>query len=443
MRTGRRQYGSWYCALACVLCASAQAALFTQPSIRVPVGPNPSSVVALDLNGDALPEIVTADTGRLVSPDEQRPANDEVSLLIARGPLEYHKEVPLRTGFGPLCVIAANFDAQKAPDLLVANFHAARERHLSLFRNLGENRFETAGYFVVPETAITYKRALDGDGRPVFTKPALTSVIAADFNHDTFRDAIATGWASDVLVYFPGATEGYFGAPQLISADGGPRDLQAADFDKDGELDLAVTFYAAGEIGLFRGDGKGGFAPAARFPARGPLPHSLRIADMNNDSRPDLVVSHCHATDAVVIYYGDGGFEFSVAQEISLGKDHAALEQEIRGIAVEDLNFDGAPDIVAACSLSQQVKVILNYASQGVRPRNFSIETYTFSSGRPNAVALADLNQDGAKDIVVALHRANAVEFLLNTARPPKPEPPPKPVPPSKPAKKKAGADSR
>ena len=55
---------------------------------RFKVGPNPTAIVARDLTGDAWPEIVTADRGVMSDPREERPANDELSLLLAEGELE-------------------------------------------------------------------------------------------------------------------------------------------------------------------------------------------------------------------------------------------------------------------------------------------------------------------------------------------------------------------
>ena len=42
------------------------------------------------------------------------------------------------------------------------------------------------------------------------------------------------------------------------------------------------------------------------------------------------------------MFYGDGGFEFSISQEIMLGKDRQILEHEIRDVVVHDINGDGS-----------------------------------------------------------------------------------------------------
>ncbi|MCC6145811.1 MAG: VCBS repeat-containing protein, partial [Candidatus Hydrogenedentes bacterium] len=98
-----------------------EADLFNKRSAAVRIGPNPTAIAAADLNSDGWPDIVTADTGLLADPREERPANDELSLLIAQGNLEYAKYTPsLKTGFAPYAIEIANVDARKWPDILVA-----------------------------------------------------------------------------------------------------------------------------------------------------------------------------------------------------------------------------------------------------------------------------------------------------------------------------------
>ncbi|HEO71445.1 MAG TPA: hypothetical protein ENN80_09285, partial [Candidatus Hydrogenedentes bacterium] len=192
--------GATLVTVACVLaCGAGATDTFSKHKRWLSVGPNPSYIVAADLTGDGLPEILTADAGSLTDPREERPAHDQVSLLVARGDLEYEHQPQLQTGFAPYCIVIANIDALKAPDIVVGSFHAVRRRNLSLFRNLGENLFEPLHFRIPPDKELPYKRMRDGDGSPVFTTPGITSLVVRDINHDGFRDVVATGWSSDVI----------------------------------------------------------------------------------------------------------------------------------------------------------------------------------------------------------------------------------------------------
>lgn len=394
----------------------AHAETFVKHPGRLQVGPNPCSIVLEDLNADGIPDIVTADRGSMTGPREERPANDELSLLESQGPLNYVAKPPLRAGFAPYCVVAANIDALKAPDLVVASFHDTKRRHLTLFRNLGQSGFEPLT-FSAPDTGLRYARMLDSDQQPIYTLPGLTSLIVREMNHDEFRDVVATGWSADVLLFFPGDRNTYFAAPVVTPAPGGPRDVQAAELNGDGEIDLVSTMYNSGEVVVWKGAGDGTFAEANRFSSRAPLPHKVRLADFNGDGKTDIAVSHCFSTDAVMIFYADPASELSypVSQEISVTPrdNRQKVEDEIRDLLAEDLNGDGRTDFAVACYASARVCVFINETAASAPVAAFRREVYSYKDARPRALDAADVNNDGKLDIAVTLWQVNAVGFLL------------------------------
>ncbi|MEX2015164.1 MAG: VCBS repeat-containing protein, partial [Candidatus Hydrogenedentales bacterium] len=211
-------------------CLNANADVFARHGKVFKVGANVTAIVAADFDEDGLLEIVTADRGRLFDPREQRPGNDQLSYLAAEAPLQYVRKAQLTAGFGPYAIAVENIDALRAPDLIVANFLDTRNRDLTLLRYVGDGIFEPT-QFSVPDEGISYARMRDGDDVPLYTTPGLTSVAVRDFDRDGYRDALATGWASDVLVYFPGDRTAYFKPPVLHRVAGGPRDIALGDFN--------------------------------------------------------------------------------------------------------------------------------------------------------------------------------------------------------------------
>jgi len=379
------------------------------------VGPNPSAILAVDINGDGWPEIITADRGSLSDLRDERPANDELSLLIAKGDLKYEKHHPsLKTDFGPYAIAVANIDAHRWPDILVASFHATRRRDISVFLNFQDEGIYKPVYFHIPGENLSYFRQTDGDGLPIFHKPGLTSIQVGDINGDGLRDVVTAAWGSDAIITLEGDPDDLLKAPRVTPVSGGPFSLVLADLNHDRVLDVAVTLMATNEIAVLRGDGAGGFSEVQRFPSRGRFPHRLVAADMNQDGHTDLIVSHKYTDDSVVIFFGAGDFSFPVSQEILLGPEREVLEHEIRDIAIGDFNQDGFPDIAAACFASEQVITLTSDTSRNKSFLEFKRKSYRFSGGQPRALAVADLNKNGKDDIAVALWGLNAVGLLLN-----------------------------
>ena len=424
--------------LACIaLCAALMgtaggADLFRVQKRLYKVGPVPCAIAARDLNDDGLPEIVTCDRGQLRGPREEKPANDEISLLIAQADGSYIKRTPsLRTGFAPYAVALVNIDALKWPDIVTVSFHAAGTPNIHLFLNLRSEDLFKPMPFSLPDERLTYTYELpadllpylrheDGDQQPLFAKPGLTSLAVADLDGDGLRDLVTTAWASDVVAVVPGHAEKHFDvdATRFYPVTGAPRDVALADLDRDGALDAAVACYTAGRVVLLRGDGEGGFAEAGSFGTRGSLPVRIRAADMNGDGALDLALAHRDASDLISLFYGANDFRFGTSQVLFLGKDPEVLEEDVRDLVAEDLDGDGRVDLAAACVGSGDVVVLRNASAPETFRLQFDRERHAFPEGRAAALAAADLDGDGDKDLAVALWDADAVGLLLNRGEP-------------------------
>ena len=376
------------------------------------IGPFPTSIVAVDLNDDGIPEILTTDRGRLTDPRDEKPAADYISYLVALEPLQYKTQPQIQTGFGPYALRAVNIDALRATDLVSVNFMATRNRDLTLVRNLGDGLFEPL-HFSVNDEELYYTQRKDGDGEALFTTPGLTSFAVRDIDRDGYRDVLATGWSSDVLVLFPGHPETYFATPKLIPAPGGPRDIQLGDINGDGHYDAVVSFYNHHEIGIFEGDGKGNFTEVNRFKTKGYLPHTIELADMNGDKELDIVVSHVNSDDSFAIYFHQNAFKFDHSQEVMIGTSRDKLEHEIRDIVIADFNGDERMDVAAACFASSKVIVFLQTSKSQPTNLRFTKETYTYKDGKPRVLTAADVNNDNKVDLLIGLWEPNKIAILL------------------------------
>ena len=155
-----------------------------------------------------------------------------------------------------------------------------------------------------------------------------------------------------------------------------------ADFNGDGNIDLAITGESGGVIAL--GDGKGSFTLGSMFSAIG-LSYDLLVGDFNNDSKLDLVLWDSTYT---YTYLGNGDGTFASAKRTRNGGG------PVLGV-VGDFDSDGNLDLATVNDYSGKFAVLL-----GQGDGTFDVTTYA-AGKHPEAIASADFNLDGKLDLVV------------------------------------------
>ena len=133
------------------------------------------------------------------------------------------------------------------------------------------------------------------------------------------------------------------------------------------------------------------FPSAERF-AAGDNPESIAIADLDGDGAADLVTANSRSNDVgVLLGNGDGTFQAAQPQPVARGGN------DPRSVAIADLDGDGAADLVTANSASDDVSVLL-----GNGDGTFQAAQAFAAGDAPLSVAIADLDGDGAADLVTA-----------------------------------------
>ncbi len=312
-----------------------------------------------DLDGDGDPDLALA-KGR------HTPLVDRILLNDGKGNFTAADLGPADRTYS---AVLADLDGDRDLDIVTSN---DRPDTKVIYLNDGKARFRVAGTWGAPEWSTRNAAAADlnGDGRPDiiaanrpgpsfvclndgkggFSAPCIaipagsaTSIIPADFDHDGNIDlAVPERDGGQSRIYFNDGKASFTRTLPFGPAKAAARVGSAADFDGDGDLDLVVGDEAAALMVVHINDGQGNLREGFRFQDRTRVPYALSTGDLNGDRRPDIVIGYISARPSVFFNTGNGT-QFTRI-EFGDGKGSAY------GFALGDLDGDGAPDIAHARS---------------------------------------------------------------------------------------------
>ena len=239
--------------------------------------------------------------------------------------------------------------------------------------------------------------------------PIAPHVVAhCDCDRDGRVDVALTGHDSNDVIVFRGDGRGGFapmpGSPFRLLDGVAPHNhgLALADVNGDGFLDVATSNNNGNSVSILLGDGRGRFAPAAGSPFRvGRAPYPLAVEDFNGDGKPDVATPDVNG-DTVTVLLGDGRGSFAPAPGSPYRVDHRpyfALAARV--------NIDRSPDLVVSHDDISTVTVLLN-DGRGRFPTSRRMD----AGGRTWKIGAADFNGDGRTDLVMGLPPSSVAVFL-------------------------------
>jgi hypothetical protein len=218
----------------------------------------------------------------------------------------------------------------------------------------------------------------------------VSSIVIADFNNDKKPDlAIAVG--NDQFAALLGNGNGTFGSPAYVF-DGDGEQIVSADFNGDGNLDIAEA--GTSGLAILLGNGNGTFQPAT-FPYTTSLASGLFAADLNNDGKVDLVGN----AGGIQVFLGNGNGTFNALA--SFGSSQLGVFVDAV-VALADVNSDGKIDVIAENHIASTSTngIFLGNGDGTFDPSEIQIP-YNYAPHTAPLLQAADMNGDGKPDLII------------------------------------------
>lgn len=419
-----------------------------------------SAALVADFDGDGLADIVVPDYAFSLA--YLKGYNDGTF----RAGLSYYAPAALDDWAYAIGMASGDFNGDGIPDIVIAGDGDPNIAGITVFLSRGDGSLKPG---------VTYG-----------TSNCFAYVVVADFNKDGQPDLASNNHCTGEVQLFTGKANGTFVPGPAIATDVSntyPSEMVVSDFDKDGYPDIAVinengeSGYSS--VGVLLNDGTGNLKPAVTYALSAFTYQGITVGDLNGDGTPDLVVPY-NWSSAVAVLLGVGDGTFTQQPDVAVGTPGSDTNCSITGllcpaaVTLADVDGDGNMDIVATLlDGSGQDIVIIPGAGTTDGVPSFGTPTYLASSLQLNAAgwpypatiqamdidgdgnldfvytnasygtlgvlygagggkfydpveypvggwpwrfAVADVNNDGTKDIVVADDAFSGVTVLLNAA---------------------------
>jgi hypothetical protein len=361
-------------------------------------------VAAVDFNGDGIPDLLVASTSSTV-----------LNVFLGNGDGSFQAPKSTNVGSTFSAIIAADVNGDGKADVLGLVFGG----QVFVFLGNGDGTFKA--------------------GVPYNAGPNPYIILTGDFNGDGKLDVATASANPGEIAVMLGNGNGTFQPPVTSTGVASPVDMKATDVKGDGKLDLIISDSSTNQTYTFFGNGDGTFQAGI---VAAPVAGTLGVADLNGDSKVDLVVGGGLPFSQMFLGNGDGTFTYAHAyfgnggiliadfnsnnnanldlvlgQTILLGNGNGTFNgQPVAPLpggyvgATGDFNGDGYPDLaVSSFNNPSDVYILL-----GDGLGSLTLE-HTYPLAVPGySIATGDLNDDVKVDLVILTLDSVSQDWSVN-----------------------------
>lgn len=216
----------------------------------------------------------------------------------------------------------------------------------------------------------------------------------ADIDGDGDLDIFATARDADDLVWLRNDGFPANWVTNTIFPEGNtPLGIATDDLDNDGDADVVMCSFNDDKVFAFLNDGNGSFSPIV-VDASIDGPREVEIADLDGDGDKDIAVVSTEVSNTLVVYLNNGAGSFS-EQLLFSGKSG-------RDIEIADWDANGTLDIfisLYATSGSAPLQDVVGFYNDG--NASFTTSALLVGGERTQGIRIGDLDSDGDLDITL------------------------------------------
>jgi|GEM_PF-835653 len=252
--------------------------------------------------------------------------------------------------------------------------------------------------------------------RQITTGFGLKTFCIGDMNGDGFVDIMFINASTNSITVLPnisskaGVQQSFTSRIELPSAIN-PYDIKVFDVDADGKLDIIVSNAGADVVSVYKNTSSLtaiSFNNAITF-ATGKFPQNIKIADMDSDGRPDIIVSNRNGNSISILKnISNGNISFAAKVDVLTGGSPRSLD-------VADVNGDNYPEMLVVNEGNDKAVVFQNDCTAGViKASSFEKKTQFEVQDEIKDAVFCDIDGDGRPEMIVLANQWMRISVFKN-----------------------------